>query len=72
MTDWQTIDTAPKDGTEVLCHYGQAWGGETVVLAWFKDWNGKGNGAWVREGDNDYADPSHWMPLPEPPKEEES
>lgn len=61
---WQHIDTAPKDGSEVLLC--SAW--HQIVIAWFKvgEWHysfGR-NATWPE----DY--PTHWMPLPEPPTEE--
>lgn len=58
MSEWQEIETAPKDGTEIL-----AWNGETCLCVVFHD------GAWVEN--YDYAElveiPTHWMPLPKPP-----
>jgi hypothetical protein len=58
---WQPIETAPKDGTDVL-----AWDGDSVSLVWWsvgaKKW------AW---GDFylDAPAPTHWMPLPPPPED---
>ena len=71
MTEWQPIDTAPKDGTEILV-YGIATGElggvhekpETWKVSWFfKNWSlcgGEGYVVWVDS-------PTHWMPLPAPP-----
>lgn len=55
---WQTMDTAPKDGTEILL-----WDIKNFAIV----------GYWHRVADHwtsgDYAlVPTHWMPLPEGPK----
>lgn len=57
--DWKPIESAPKDGREVLaCFVGQ-FGRHIVFVA-------NANPDKVeRQG---YASPTHWMPLPEPPK----
>lgn len=59
MADWQTIDTAPKDGTEVLL-----WLGDDVALGyWREDAQAfDSEVGWIRPM------PTHWMPLPDPPK----
>jgi len=59
--EWQPIDTAPKDGTEILayCSYDID---SYYILAHFKD------ELWVADNDLSYS-PDHWMPLPEPPNE---
>lgn len=64
MTKWQTIETAPKDGSEILAistaHKGP------LILAWRHY-----NGCWGwRDWDWDLhlaSNVTHWMPLPEPP-----
>ena len=77
---WQPIETAPKDGTEVLLFWCAEHGPEYVEYlacgAWgeYRDgsggWGGesfhsKPEGYWTRLiGEK----PTHWMPLPEPPK----
>ncbi len=61
--EWETIDSAPKDGTKIL-------------IAW-KDKSDRGVcvGFWSEEvnywqGDDYYnitGEPTHYMPLPKPP-----
>ena len=62
MSHWQDISTAPKD-VEILATNKE----ETLVTSWV----GAGVG-WYYSGDclRGFADwdPTHWMPLPEPPK----
>lgn len=77
-TDWQPIETAPKDGSEVLLvvkmragiphkqlvgHYmrgGHCIDGHPPIGAGWYFWNG----CMFDEA----AEPTHWMPLPLPPK----
>ena len=72
MTDWQPIETAPKDGTNILawpCSDG--WGDEyfPYVVQWV-DANEYHEGMWREAAGEkyDWFNPTHWMPLPEPPK----
>lgn len=64
MTIWAPISTAPEDGTGILV-YDQS--NEWQCEAWFD----RSEGCFVFP---DWArvhrsiDPTHWMPLPEPPK----
>ena len=61
---WQPIETAPE-GKDILVY--QPDSGEQFV-AYFSLWNNK----WMFAFNNALKDePSHWMPLPEIPKEEE-
>ena len=62
---WQPIETAPKDGTEIIARdddgavYGAAWDAESEA------WRAICGQPVV------YApEPSKWMPLPEPPEAE--
>lgn len=63
MMEWQPIETAPKDGTQIL-----AYDKSCIECIYFdEDAN-----LWVQswEGDEDYGllnDPVAWMPLPKPP-----
>ena len=75
MTEWQPIETAPKDGTEILL-----WGPYCERPSPAKWYDGKWCAYWdgfrviESEGDfgTDYREfdvPTHWMPLPDPPKQ---
>jgi hypothetical protein len=73
---WQPIESAPKDGTEVLLfeflpHH------EPMVRVGYWEENGTdlhsgadGISGWslVGEGYIGEIEPTHWMPLPEPPE----
>jgi hypothetical protein len=74
MAEWQPIETAPKDGTRILvvdCGFVQ-------IARWdeeFDNYNDRqGVPAWATFACDDgfyseYAEnPTHWMPLPEPPR----
>lgn len=77
MNDWQPIETAPRDGTSILL-----WTASGPVIGWwetgreflnsphFNDWSkgmlGEGTGHDMGF-DRVYA-PTHWLPLPAPPK----
>jgi hypothetical protein len=62
MSDWQPIETAPKDGSVICC--AEYWDGGWIF--WPDYWRkylepyGEGFGGCRR--------PTHWMPLPEPPR----
>jgi hypothetical protein len=58
---WQTIDSAPKDGTPVVCCY-RGFDGP-IILKWFK-YNGT---HWWRDGDGEAHEPTHWVALPNEP-----
>lgn len=66
--DWQPIETAPRDGTWLLCY----WAGTDIgeyqnrygVAAW-TSMHGDGD-SWY-EGSGAVGDPTHWRPLPAPP-----
>ena len=78
MKNWKPIDTAPKDGTEILIC--QAYNAEGRVMdekshalfthraAWWKEEN-EGEGEWivynsVPDEQPPFFEPSHWMPVP--------
>ena len=59
MTDWQPIETAPKDGTDVL-----VWCGGAMFIAYMEV------GRWFFDRTDHSVKPlpTHWMPLPAPPE----
>lgn len=60
---WHPIETAPKDGTDVLLS-SPHWHGDVVVGCWsFEGWRDR--------DDSDKLAPTHWMPLPAAPETEE-
>ena len=62
---WMPIDTAPKDGSAVL-----VWDGYNQTTAiWCAEFTGW-ELAVPSDGyiDSNCISPTHWMPLPEPPK----
>lgn len=72
MNTWQPIETAPRDGTEVLANDTSGIGSRVVVAKYLAgdEWSG-----WIYDDDmltdcNPLGPrPSHWMPLPPPPEE---
>lgn len=67
MGEWRSMDTAPKDGTEFLAFWSYStgifkyiqpmkWVDERFVISWDHD---------------DEINPTHWMPLPKPPEEQQ-
>jgi hypothetical protein len=66
MSEWQPIETAPKTTHSIL-----AWCPErqnTYVICWLQGLDEPG--CWAHFGGGHMLDeaPTHWMPLPEPPK----
>lgn len=70
MSDWQTIDTAPKDGERFLASHEKSgvihisWHGKTSHIPLY---------GWCVGDDPEDIDlwtPTHWMPLPSPPNQE--
>jgi hypothetical protein len=68
--EWQPIATAPKDGTRVLLWWAKDARSRIRILRWDSDlYNPEGR--WT-DGEYDYDMPSHWMPLPDPPTQEQA
>jgi hypothetical protein len=55
---WQSIETAPRDGTQILA----IWPGKgRPRIVWFD------RARWTDDGDHSLIDFTHWQPLPSPP-----
>jgi hypothetical protein len=78
MTEWQPIKTAPIDGTEIL-----VTDGETVSTCFYFISDNPDYASFVRSSGGELIDisvstywnllfknPTHWMPMPTPPKVE--
>ena len=68
---WQPMETAPKDGTVVLC-----WDEfKECDFMWYgiiQQWNEpKDILGWMYVATNTECHPTHWMPLPKPPAAKE-
>jgi hypothetical protein len=70
MSDWQAIESAPMDGTQVIVYQpaeaprggvGQPRRHRVVIAVWRGYWYVPGGLTSVRL-------PTHWMPLPAPPE----
>lgn len=79
MSEWLTIETAPRDGTRVLlgggkchCEYLDREITEPMAASYERHW--KYGGTWLVAGmEAGYSvafvdAPTHWMPLPPPPE----
>ena len=66
MSQWQPIETAPKDGTEVLLWLGQSQYPRSELGRW--DVDSPYGPTWrCRAVHFSETLMSHWMPLPDPP-----
>jgi hypothetical protein len=73
MSEWQTIDSAPKDGRDILIIRFGREAIPTFNVVWWDDsgrWGKKYPWRFVesRVGGYNIDFPTHWMPLPEPPQ----
>lgn len=75
MTEWQPIETAPKDGTPVLlCSTENEQYRVFCPCEWIKAGEISEDGFWLwwQAGPAylvEVSSPAHWMPLPTPPKD---
>ena len=80
MTEWQPIETAPKDGSRVLIC---GSGGEIDIASYTEQWSVRDYFVRHAKDDDVYKtvkeecgywetdvafNPTHWMPLPRPPE----
>ena len=68
MTDWKPIESAPRDGTPVLVWLKKTSLGSHVHAAMLRP---KGKPSTIgHHFQFDVGEPTHWMPIPDPPEEE--
>lgn len=79
MSEWQPIETAPKDGTWVLLYFDgwdrpDVYEGQPTIYAgqWSTENHWRESGDWYVDWHDltqyHIGPPTHWMPLPDPPK----
>lgn len=70
MSEWQPIETAPRDGTEFLAYGSYLYPDDKAVTEYIEivEWSGHDGWPWL-SGSEMHAPGvySHWMPLPSPP-----
>lgn len=68
MSEWQPIETAPKDGTLVLLYWPDVG---SMVVGYFFHRGNQDRVGWRAEPEGkhwfDVKQPTHWMKLPERP-----
>ncbi len=66
--EWQPIETAPERGEVLITGLNGNVPGQGRWVAMAK----RGSHGWYNGGDDTYTfhPPTHWMPVPEPPKDE--
>ena len=64
---WKPIETAPKDGTRILIYDPEDWSEDEPPTIYVCFWKGY----WCEAEGEQYTlfKPTHWMELPEEPKE---
>ena len=65
--EWQPIETAPKDGTEILLFCDGPF--KDIGLCYWRDDHVMTGWTWGLEQPFNFA--THWMPLPAPPSNAE-
>ena len=81
MANWQPIETAPKDGTLLLLYSNTEYYKEVVFGSWRCDNSDyeESEPMWLDTSYDDWSIglnscplyPTHWMPVPEPPNDQE-
>ena len=65
-TEWQPIETAPKDGSKILLGWFLEGGGGGPEVAFWHDIDKTWCGRVLLKAEG-YFSPTHWMSLPAPP-----
>ena len=75
MTQWQPIETAPRDGTAILVYRSDmgVFSAHYVSPCEFIE-DGDDEPGWFSTNGHDLSGndmPTHWMPIPQPPKDQD-
>ena len=65
MSEWRPIETAPKDGTQLLL----CVGGWRFIGWWGQQYGNLYPPSWCEGERGENLQPTHWMPLPDAPEE---
>lgn len=65
--EWQPIETAPKNGRDLILWFPKI---KRVQACAWKSPNGYYAAAWSADGQWIPYEPTHWMPMPDPPRAE--
>ena len=68
-SEWRDIETAPKDGTHILT--GKFSDPVTIQSDYWSEFAKPDEGGCWCDWPSGFQDPTHWMPLPEPPDDGE-
>ncbi len=74
MAEWQLIESAPKDGMPILVYFNNMYDDRQYEVARWEPLSYNCSPDWAAGpecGEHSFrhgVSPTHWMPLPEPPK----
>lgn len=67
MSEWLPIDSAPRDGTQIIAYFRDENGKDDIIsVSWFEE-DEDGPAGWYDIWGGDYK-PLYWMSIPEIPK----
>jgi hypothetical protein len=68
MADWQPMDSAPRDGREVMLYF-PSLSGKKIFVAHFVKFSGieYWNAGYIRTWNEGGPEPTRWMQMPEAP-----
>lgn len=67
MSEWQTIDTAPKDGTKIIVGWFEFPGQDQMHLVRWHSIQKAWCDSYMCFGTAPHQQPTHWRPRPERP-----
>ena len=70
MTEWQPIETAPKDGTRLLLKFDPPFHDVTEIGVAVGCWTGNSDHWWLSciwASSGAHRPPTYWAPIPQPP-----